>query len=179
MSLRTDAEHIEKMYSLIAKYQSVMLFGANNGKVKLNFPKDFKFMTLDELIAEYKNAIAAGLPYDVVEKILSKIVEKQSPDNALTMMWSLMKLKHKPFADKTAQEVAVIIQSRAYDDFDRVLWENHDSIFDDLREENEPMVGMTYLEQRRILKTKVEQYAAEIKESNPNDLSAMFNNVPN
>ena len=179
MSLKQDAEHIEKMFSLTAKYQSVLLFGANKAKIKLNFPKDFKFMTLDELIDEYNKATAAGLPYDVIEKILIKIIEKQNPDDAETLAWVKMKQKHKPFSDKTAQEVAVIIQSRAFDDFDRALWENFDAVMDELQEEKPQMIGMTYMEQKALLKEKVAAFVADIKEAQGNDLNTLFNTVGN
>lgn len=179
LSLKSDAEHIEKIYALIAKYQSVLLFGANNIKIKLNFPKDFKFATLDELIGEYQKATAAGLPFDVVQKILTKIIEKQNPDDAESLMWVLLKQRHKPFSDKTPQEVAVIIQSRAYDDFDRACWENFDSIFDELQEEEPSLIGKTYMEQKEVIKNKVEQMVLTIKEATGNDLNTLFNTVGN
>ena len=164
---------------MVAKYQSVLLFGANKAKVKLNFPKDFKFSTLDELIDEYTKATSAGLPYDVIEKVLIKIIEKQNPDDAAAIAWVKTKQRHKPFSDKTNAEVAVILQSRAFDDPNRALWEGFDAVFDELQEERPDLIGLTYMQQKTIIQEKVNQILTSVKENDGNNLNTLFNSVGN
>lgn len=180
LSLKEDSQQIERIYSEIADFQGALI-GIADAETDLNFPKDFKFLTLDELILEYQNAINAKLPYDFIEKIAGRIIEKSSPDDPLMMAWGLLKLRFKPFPDKTDIEIATILLTRADDDYDRVLWENYDSIFDNLKEENVTLIGQDYKTQKEAIRQSVDNYFATIKylDQSQNSINNLFNQVPN
>jgi hypothetical protein len=178
MALKLDAQQVEKLWAWITTY----IARANFSGIELNpvcsFPKDFDFLTVPELIVEYKAAVDAGLPYSIIQKIMQKIIEKQTPDDTLAVQWELFNLHHKPFADKSAQEVATIVSMRDGLDFDRVLWENFDSIMDMVRIDNPNILVLDFKKQLEIIKKATMTYAEGIVYVQPQDMNNLFGGTP-
>jgi hypothetical protein len=87
-------------------------------------------------------------------------------------------LHHKPFADKSAQEVATIISMRDGLDFDRVLWENFDSIMDMVRIDNPNILVLDFKKQLEIIKKATMSYAEGIVYVQPQDMNNLFGGTP-
>lgn len=176
-SLKQDAEHIEKMFMLVAEYQAALIGLKTN--VNCSFPKDFKFLTVDELIIEFQAAKNAKLPYDVIEKIASRLIEKLYPDDPIAMAWGLLKLRFTPFPDKTESEISKILESRGEEDHDRILWENYDTVLDELKFEKPNLIGQDYKTIKDALRAKTAEMFTTINYTQANNLDNVFNAVGN
>lgn len=68
--------------------QCATYMGVNEGLVvNHEFPKDFQLESLAQLIQQRTNALAAGVPYAVIENIDTKILTKQSQGDMDNILW--------------------------------------------------------------------------------------------
>ncbi|MDZ7876095.1 MAG: hypothetical protein U5L45_00415 [Saprospiraceae bacterium] len=177
MSLYGDAEHIAKMYQYVARFQSLALNGnkPSDFVATVTFPRDFKFKTLKDLLIDYEQAQKIGLPFDVLKTNLAEIILKQSPDNPIIAAWGIVKIEMRPFQGISADMLKTILAGRGTNDFQRVLYENFDEIFDEVASEMPEFVGMDYKLRIEKLRTKVAEFAARIDYTTANDLNTIFN----
>lgn len=178
MSLKSDALQLERIWPQIVRYVTAINFSNISVTPKLTFAKDFNFLTVPELIAEYAAAVSAGLPFGITKKIMQRIIEKQTPDETESVKWELFGLEHKPFADKTSSEIATILLNRGENDYDRVLWENFDSIMDKIRFDTPLILTYDFKKQCETIRKAVSDYAATIDYSQANDMNTLFANTP-
>lgn len=125
--------------------------------VEHSFPKDHKLQTVDQLIAYYAKAKTAGLPYFILRSIEDKIISKEQVDNPqLANLYKAFR-NHLPFKDKDPSSIIRILQDRAPDDFDRVVWENSDKIYQLLIVRQENFAEMKYDAQRAVIEEIIEE----------------------
>ncbi len=125
--------------------------------VEHSFPKDHKLQTLEQLIAYYTKAKAAGLPYFILRSIEDKIISKEQVDNPqLANLYKAFR-NHLPFKDKDPSSIIRILQDRAPEDFDRVVWENSDKIYQLLIVRQEKFAEMKYDAQRVVIEAIIEE----------------------
>jgi hypothetical protein len=67
-----------------------------------------------------------------------------------------------PFSDKSEVERASILLSRSPEDFDRVLYENHQAIFREINIEEPDFELMAYFRQKSVVEGKVQQFRERI-----------------
>jgi hypothetical protein len=125
--------------------------------VEHSFPKDHKLQTLEQLIAYYAKAKAAGLPYFILRSIEDKIIAKEQVDNPqLANLYKAFR-NHLPFKDKDPSSIIRILQDRATDDFDRLVWENSDKIYQLLIVRKDNFAEMKYDAQREVIQQLIEE----------------------
>lgn len=135
--------------------------------VEHSFPKDHKLQTVDQLIAYYQKAKTAGLPYFILRSIEDKIISKEQVDNPeLANLYRAFR-NHLPFKDKDPSSIIRILQDRAPDDFDRVVWENSDKIYQLLVAKYESFSQMKYDAQRSVLEQVIKEVQAGITSVGP------------
>lgn len=95
-------------------------------KVRHSVPMDMKLESLDVLLARYSAAI--DMPHEVKDAILHSILGKTFLDNPSRVesikAWSYW----KPFKSMSNETILFLLQSRANDDFDKILYENWDNV---------------------------------------------------
>lgn len=96
--------------------------------IAVTFPKDFKVVPIDQLVAMYEQAVKANVPAHIRAAIELQMIEKQYPDDTETRKDIIAMQSFKPFTDKASTDIALILSDRAPDDPDRILWENWASI---------------------------------------------------
>ncbi len=94
----------------------------------VTYPMDFAMKKESELIADLAAAKAAGAPYSVQKAISDALLKKKHKDNPAFVNDQLAFDALKPFSDKSPEELAMILSTRAKTDPKRVAWENWQEI---------------------------------------------------
>jgi len=130
------------------------------------FPKDFKFKTLTDLLAELKLASDSNAAGFVRRELSADIAQAQFIDKPEELKRIMTKEKFYPFPDKTTNEILYIISNNLTNQFNKVLYANFDNIFNELEEDamvkNEYFYDYAFTKQRELLKLKVDALVANI-----------------
>lgn len=94
----------------------------------VTYPMDFAMKKESELIADLAAAKQAGAPYSVQKAISDALLKKKHKDNPQFVNDQLAFDALKPFSDKSPEELAMILSTRAKTDPKRVAWENWQEI---------------------------------------------------
>lgn len=133
----------------------------------MSYPFDFKLKNVQELTAEYAQAQQAGLSYDVLWSIQQDILRKQYRNMPAKVAEIKAFEALRPWKEKSQEEVAMILQRRATDDPDRVLWENWGRIVTEIQQDRGPDKPfheiMDMAERRRVVYAKVAELTTQIK----------------
>jgi hypothetical protein len=113
---------MELAYRIAHQYYDV------EGDIEFTYPADFKILPVEVLIEQYNAAKDAGLDFAVLQSIRADILNKQYRNSTAIKMDIEAFDAHRPWRDKTMEEVAMITQGRATDDYHRQLWENFDAV---------------------------------------------------
>jgi hypothetical protein len=144
--------HYELSYRVGAQYLEFPLMS-----VRHNFPEDLNILTLSNEVAIFQEMKESGVGYEAVSgqrgRVMQKVYEGSHDEQAFTQA----KYLHEPFAGKSDTEKILIVSARSPLDPERVLWENFDTIFRDIKVEFESFADLTYQRQREIVAQKVEQ----------------------
>ncbi len=155
----TVSRHWELVVRVAGQYMEIPL-----SKVDFRFPKDKKMKTMEQLVADLQAAKASGAGWDVVRQIQINIMEKQGEDNPEEIARAITRLDWLPFADKSPEQITMILAVRSATDFDRVLYENWLKVFTEIEAEQMavPFHQMTYQRQKEIVTAKVNELRQQI-----------------
>lgn len=166
----------DTLYPFAEKYSEVYkhtvtviasLRDVNEIDVVHKFPKDFKFKTLDMLLAELKLANESNAPSYVKSEISMDIAEQQFVDKPEELSRIKVKQKFYPFQDKTREEILYIISNNKTTKFNEILYAHFDQLFTEIELENDGFYQLAFDKQREILKTKVETLIKQIESEEP------------
>jgi hypothetical protein len=122
--------------------------------VKHQFPKDFKFKTVEQLFTDLqsaKDADASASTIDAIQNDINKKLYADRPDELKRMD---IKNKFNPFAGYSETNIRFIISQGNTTMYNRTLWENYESIWQDLEFENDnPWI---YDMEEKLIRKKVE-----------------------
>ena len=120
--------------------------------------------TENELLKDLAEAKAAGAPFAVIKSIQDALLKKKYRDNAAFVADQLAFDAIKPFADKTGEDLAMILAARTKTDPQRVAWENwHDiqnTITDGL--ERGQFAQMPLARRKELVRVEVDKIIAEM-----------------
>lgn len=105
--------------------------------VQLKFPFDLKFKTLNDLMVDLKAAKDAGASTSTISAIEDDINEILYSDRPEALKEMKIKNNINPFRGYSAENIRFIISQGNTTLYNRTLWENMESIFQDLEAENE------------------------------------------
>lgn len=126
------AINVEKIYKELA-YQVADVLGIREKiNIEYTMPRDFQMESIDDLITQRKNAISAGVSYDIVSAIDRKILLKQNMDNSELVDQIKSQDSWRPFKDKTESERISIVALLPETDPDKILYVYFDKIFTDI-----------------------------------------------
>jgi hypothetical protein len=130
------AQHYSAVWKFVV--QDIATFTDLGEGLILNhqFPKDFKFKTVEQLFTDLKiakDASAAPSTIDAIQADINKKLYADRPDDLKRMD---IKNKFNPFGGYSEANVRFIIAQGDTTTYNKILWENFESIFQDLEFEN-------------------------------------------
>lgn len=168
-------ESYGQQYSEVYKFQVKMAaihLDADEGLIiEHSFPGDFKMESVDELIAQLKEAKASGAASEVIEYISEQILAKQNIDNPETVEMIKAKEHWKPFKSKSDQERTLVLNQLPSTDESKILWLYWDRIFRDIEideitsKEKAPFHKLPKDMQLKKIQEKVEILKTEVQQA--------------
>jgi hypothetical protein len=138
-------------------------------EVQHKYPNDFKMKGLSELMTELKmakDASASTSTISAIEDDINEILYSDRPDTLKEM-----KIKNliNPFRGYSETDIRFIISQGNIPKYTRTLWENFESIFQDLETENQDpwLFDLNYNEILKLVKAKTEEYMQVIESEKP------------
>lgn len=148
----------EKIARVVAQYA-----GYQYESISHHFPENLKLETLNELLARLRAAKDAGAPENAIFAIQCEITEKTNAGDVIEIANMKAFERHKPWKSLDAAMIASLLQERATDDVQRVLYENWDRVIEEVSEEVPEFSALTYSDQRRLLEVKAMQIVEQTK----------------
>lgn len=140
------------------------------------FPNDFKMKGLSELMAELKAAKDAGASTSTISAIEDDINEILYSDRPEELKEMRIKNEINPFRGYAEADIRFIIAQGNIPLYVRTLWENFESIFQDLEVENQNpwLFDLAYDKILSLVKEKTAQYMQIIKDETPEPVQQPF-----
>ena len=128
------------------------------------FPKDFKFKTLGDLMDELQKAKTAAASTSTIAAIEDDINEILYSDRPESLKEMRIKNQINPFRGYSEVNIRFIISQGNVPKYQRTLWENLESIFQDLEVENQDpwLYDLAYDLIVKKVKVKTAEYMALI-----------------
>lgn len=135
------------------------------------FPNDFKMKSLQELMQDLKTAKDAGVASSTIAAIEDDINDLLYSDRPDELKRIRIKNKINPFRGSSESDIRFIISQGNIPIYVRTLYENYESIFQDLEAENqEPwLYDLAELKIRELVRAKTEEYMVKIDEETPDE----------
>ena len=171
--LETDNMN-DTLYPFLRHYASVWEFVVkdiatftdlnNTLAVQLKYPYDLKMKGLSELMTELKMAKEAGASTSTISAIEDDINEILYSDRPDTLKEMRIKNLINPFRGYSEADIKFIISQGNVPTYHRTLWENFESIFQDLEAKyRDPwLFDMAYDKILELVKVKTNEYIALI-----------------
>jgi hypothetical protein len=183
--LETDNMN-DTLYPFARQYSSVWEFTVRNIAtytdlntgltVQHKFPNDFKMKGLLELMTELKmakDASASTSTISAIEDDINEILYSDRPEELKEMK---IKNEINPFRGVNDTDIRFIITMDNIPLYNRTLWENFESIFQDLEVENPELYDMAYSKIIELVKVKTQEYIDNIKAEAPPPITQPFKN---
>lgn len=164
--------YFTKQYSELWQYivwQTAEYAQLSNGlTLHVHVNEDFKLRTIDELLAELKQAKDAGANPLIISGIQSDIASIQYKDSDDKMQKYNVMTMFDPFAGKTEQERLAVTSTLPLDNDTRVLYMFFGEIFNRIDiEKSMTFYYMNPLEQQRIINEYVKEYKSTLTTNAP------------
>jgi hypothetical protein len=132
--------------------------------VEHKYPNDFKMKGLSELMVELKLAKDAGASTSTISAIEDDINEILYSDRPEALKEIKTKNLINPFRGYSEADIKFIISQNNVPLYNRTLWENFESIFQDLEAENQNpwLFDMAYDKIIDLVKVKTQEYIDNI-----------------
>lgn len=163
------AQKFSDVYRQIVR-TSAYYVDVNDAVIIHQFPKDFKFKTVSELLSDLKLANESNAPGYVRKELSNDIAEAQFIDKPDELAKIRIKSKFYPFSDKTDVEILYIISNNKTTKYNVVLWANFDNIFTEIEEDeslSNSFYKMAYTKQKEIVSKRVEELIVVIEAQEP------------
>lgn len=145
---------------------------SEDAKVVCVVPSDLKMKSIDELLADLKNANEAGAPSFLLDSINTDIAMILYEGDALAEIMFEVKRQFFPFNGQSADQIAMNVASPYVSKYQKILYSNFEAIFNDIELDDPGFWFLNYSDQVPIVEAKVEEYMAEI------DAEGMGGNIP-
>jgi len=159
------AEHLCGMWTFVAEtVAKVTNIMQEQDLIFMTVGKEFNIKSKEELTVEYEKQKQAGMSATIFNHTEREIVKLSYDNEPMFVRKYDVQNRLKPFADKTADQVSVILSNRQETTlFDRVLYQNYAQIWLDLELEHEGLYDKPIKEIRDMLTVKTDEYIKKIK----------------
>jgi hypothetical protein len=168
-TLSPYAENWSEMYVFIMEALAKLI----NVEVEVyhSFPKDFKMVTYQQLLEQYKIANENNAPAYIKKALTRDLSNKLYVDQPEELLKIAVKEKFYPFPGKTETDIALIISNDMTTDELKVLQNHFDYIFNELeydaRQSDEDFYQYAETKQKELITTKVKQLITDIGTPEP------------
>jgi hypothetical protein len=159
------AQHYSAVWKFIVQDIATFIDLGEGLILNHQFPKDFKFKTIEQLFTDLlaaKNANASPSTIDAIQNDINKKLYADRPNDLKRME---IKNKFNPFGGYSETNIRYIISQGGCTKYNAVLWENYESIWQELEFENvDPWIydlADDLIKQK--LQTKTQEYMALIE----------------
>jgi len=163
-TLSPYAENWSEMYVFIMTVLAKLL--DIDATIYHSFPKDFKMVTYQQLLEQYKIANENNAPAYIKKALTRDLSNKLYVDQPEELHKIAVKEKFYPFAGKSEQEIMLIIANDMTTDENKVLHTHFDYIFNELEFEQRQNDINFYLidevKQKALIEEKVKALIQEI-----------------
>lgn len=176
-SVYDTMQPVGKQYSLMWVYQATIAANyLDLGKdvvIKHQFPKDFKFKTMNMLLGDLKQAKDSSAPPFVMGEIYHDLAIALYQDRPREFMKYKTQQRFDPFEGKAPEQVQFLITGNVCTQYSKVLYAEWKRIFNELEDESKaktPSVDFYTLEeseQQKMLDAKVEAYIEKLDSEKP------------
>ena len=145
-------------------------------ELQYKFPFDLKMKGLSELMAELKMAKEAGASTSTIAAIEDDINEILYSDRPDALKEIRIKNLINPFRGYTEADIRFIISQNNVPLYNRTLWENFESIFQELESQYQDpwLFDLAYDKILELVKAKTEEYMQIIKDETPEPVVPAF-----
>jgi hypothetical protein len=145
-------------------------------EVQYKFPFDLKMKGLSELMTELKTAKDAGASTSTIAAIEDDINEILYSDRPDALKEIRIKNLINPFRGYTEADIRFIISQNNVPLYNRTLWENFESIFQELESlyQDPWLFDLAYDKILELVKAKTEEYMQTIKDETPEPVVPAF-----
>jgi hypothetical protein len=168
-TLAPYAENWSEMYVFIMEALAKLI----NIEVEVyhSFPKDFKMVTYQQLLEQYKIANENNAPAYIKKALTRDLSNKLYVDQPEELLKIAVKEKFYPFPGKTETDIALIITNDMTTDENKVLHNHFDYIFNELeydaRQESLDFYAFDEVKQKTLIEAKVAELITEIGTPTP------------
>jgi DNA-binding XRE family transcriptional regulator len=174
------ARHYSSSWEFIVKDIATFTDLGQGLTVQHKFPNDFKMKGLLELMTELKMAKDAGASTSTISAIEDDINEILYSDRPEELKEMKIKNEINPFRGYSEADIRFIITMDNIPLSNRTLWENFESIFQDLETENPEFFDLANEKIVELVKAKTQEYINTIKAETPPPVQQPFlNNLTN
>lgn len=158
-TLILTASMISKFKKWSVVLRNYYLFPKDNQEILVNYeyPNDLKLSSVEELLAQLKQAKEANAPYFVIEEITQNISAKLFDGDVKSMNKIALKKRFVPFFEMSYEFVLTGFEKGAINLDDFIVFYNQESIFVDLEDENPSL----YFLKPDLQKEKVSNFIKE------------------
>jgi hypothetical protein len=169
-------QHYSTLWEFIVKDIATFTDLSEGLEVQYLFPFDLKMKGISELMEELKMAKDAGASTSTVAAIEDDINEILYSDRPDALKEIRIKNLINPFRGYTEADIRFIISQNNVPLYNRTLWENFESIFQELESEYQDpwFFDLAYDRILELVKAKTEEYMAKIKEETPEPVEQPF-----
>lgn len=165
---------IENLYDKLAPYtrnvSQQIIFHSNTiakyldikATFEHSYPKELGIETTNEIISQYDAAKTAGMGYQFLNILNKKALKRQYRSAPEKILMLEARQRFIPFQSHSDEMISMILAGRLPDDYDRVLYENQDSIFKKIEVEHPAFYVYEYNKQEKIVKEYVAAKTAEL-----------------
>jgi hypothetical protein len=159
------AQHYSSIWKFVVRDIATFIDLGQGIILNHQFPKDFKFKTVEQLMTDLqaaKNAGAAPSTVDAIQADINKKLYADRPDDLKRMD---IKNKFNPFGGYNETNIRFIISQGGATQYNIILWENYESIWQDLEFDNEDpwIYDMTDDLIRKLVQAKTQEYITLIE----------------
>jgi hypothetical protein len=173
------ARHYSSVWEFIVRNIATYTDLINGLTVQHKFPNDFKMKGLQELMIELKAAKDAGASTSTISAIEDDINEILYSDRPEELKEMKIKNEINPFRGVSPTDIRFIISQNNVPLYNRTLWENFESIFQDLEVQYPELFDFAYEKIVTLVRAKTEEYVKIIESEIPEPEVPAFNNFSN
>jgi len=157
-----------KKWSVILR--NYYLFPKDNQEILVNYeyPNDLKLSSVEELLAQLKQAKEANAPYFVIEEITQNISAKLFDGDVKSMNKIALKKRFVPFFEMSSEFVLTGFEKGAINLDDFIVFYNQESIFVDLEDENPSLYFLKPKLQKEKVSDFIKEFLVKFKQKNKN-----------
>lgn len=173
-TLQPFGNKFSESFKFIAKSVAEQMdLGSKELSIVHIFNGDFKTVTLEELIDQYKLLHEADAPSEIKDKVSDEIVEKQFKDDPYGLRKINVKADHNPMRGKSKEEIMFLLASNLVTPESKALYANLEEIFSQIEMEDADF----YYQDAKKRKAKIDEKVKAILEATKTNSAFSFDSM--